>query len=169
MHDNETIKRQYFELARKYENTAKMVAGRYHPHGGYPYKSLLCDLITHLWEIYPRLPQNLSDHDEQAWIYTVLSNKARNLVRNEQLHLSKIEYCDTLPDVAEEDEDSNLTKRLYRLIDELDPDDQRILDMYFEGKTMEEIGQTLGGSDQRAIRRLNKIRKKLRELNTKIG
>ena len=168
MHNDETIKRQYFELARKYENTTKMVAGRYYPHGGYPYKSLLSDLIIHLWEVYPKLPHNLPDQEERVWVYTVLNNKARNLVRNEQLRLSRIEYCDTMPDVAEEDEGSRLVERLYRLIDELDIDDQRVLDMYFEEKSMKEIGEALGGSSQRAIRRLNKIRKKLREINSKL-
>lgn len=61
-----------------------------------------------------------------------------------------------------------LTLRLYKLIDALDADDQKIIDMYLEGKTMKEIGQVLGGSDQRAIRRIRKIREKLCELNIKL-
>lgn len=168
MHNDESTKQKYLVLANKYKRTIKMVARRYYPHGDYMFESMLCDLTTHLWEMHPLLPQNLPDEEERVWIYTMLNNKARNMVRDEQLRLSRIEYCDTLPDVAEEEEDARLNERLYRLIDALDTDDQKIIDMYFEGKTMKEIGQALGGSDQRAIRRMKKIREKLRELNNKL-
>lgn len=168
MHDDETIKRLYFAFASKHKRTIKMVARRYHPHGDYLFESMLCDLTTHLWEIYPQLPHNLPDQDERVWVYTALNNKARSMVRDEQLRLSRIEYRDTLPDVAEEDEETMLTLRLYKLIDALDADDQKIINMYLEGKTMKEIGQVLGGSDQRAIRRIRKIREKLCELNIKL-
>ena len=83
MHDDETIKRLYFAFASKHKRTIKMVARRYHPHGDYLFESMLCDLTTHLWEIYPQLPHNLPDQDERVWVYTALNNKARSMVRDE--------------------------------------------------------------------------------------
>ena len=136
MHNDESTKQKYLVLANKYKRTIKMVARRYYPHGDYMFESMLCDLTTHLWEMHPLLPQNLPDEEERVWIYTMLNNKARNMVRDEQLRLSRIEYCDTMPDVAEEDEGSRLVERLYRLIDELDIDESAsnwTFEQYAEG------------------------------------
>ena len=162
---NDSQKEQFKDLACKYEDTAKAVAKRYCREGSFEYKSLLCTLITHLWETYSKLPAEL-DVQEEVWIYSVLNHKALDLMRKEQSILSRIEYRETLPDVADE-EDQVYINRLYKLIDMLDINDQEVLYMYLDDISLEEIGSALGGSRQRAIRRLRSIRQKLRELNDK--
>ena len=166
MPNDESIDSQYLNLARKYEGTVKMVARRYCHRDGYEYDSLLCTLTTHLWQVYTKLPADLSDDEEGAWIYSILDNKACELARKEQLLHSRIEYRATLPDIAYDEDDVD-KKRLYELIDMLDISDRGVLSMYLEQKSLAEIGRALGGSRQRAIRRLRKIREKLRELNAK--
>ena len=163
---DESLKSQYANLARKYEDTAKTVASHYCPYGGYVYRSLLCSLITFLWEVGSKLPPDLTDTEEQAWVYSVLNNKAHNLIRDEQVHHNRMEYRETLPEMADEEDDVYL-KRLYDLIEMLDDGDRDVLYMYLDGKTMAEIGKVLGGSEQRALRRMKKIRAKLCELNEK--
>ena len=163
---DESLINQYIALARKYEDTAKMVARRFCHGDIYEYESLLCSLTTHLWKVYLQLPADLNDSEERAWVYSVLRNKACELIRQEQRRNSHIEYREQLPDIAEED-DGDCIKRLYELIEMLDSDDQEVLAMYLDGKTMAEMGRALGGSEQRAIRRMKKIREKLRELNNK--
>ena len=163
---DESTDSQYLALARKYEDTAKMVARHYCHRDGYEYESLLCALTTHLWKTFPLLPADLDDSEKRAWVYSVLSNKACDMIRQEQRLHSHITFCDRLPDMAEEDDESYV-KRLYELIEMLDINDKEVLSMYLEGKTMAEIGKSLGGSEQRALRRMKKIREKLRELNEK--
>lgn len=164
MHKNESEESLYIAFAHKYENTIKGVACNYCPHGGYLFHSLICDLTTHLWQVYPLLPPGVDEHDEAAWVFTVLNNKARNLLRNERLHHSLIEYRDSLPDVAAEEEEVNLTTILYEYIASLDDSDKKVLEMYLKSEPLAEIGKALGGSNQRATRRLNKIRQKLCEI-----
>ena len=167
MPNNESLEREYLDLARKYEDIVKMVARRYCHRDGYEYDSLLCTLTTHLWQKYNMLPADLNDAEERSWIYSILDNKACELARQEQVHHSRIEYRESLPDIADE-EDDTYTKRLYELIDMLDISDRDVLSMYLENKSLAEIGKALGGTRQRAIRRLKKIRDKLSELNAKI-
>ena len=170
MHDKNGIvwlESQNKALVAKYDNTLRLVAGGYYPKGGYQYKALLCDLTTHLWEVYPNRPADMDDEAESAWVYVVLSHKALNLVRNEQRHNSLITYSDTLPDVKDEAGQSPLVDRLYELIALLNKDERNILKKYLNYISLAEIGKSIGRSEAYVFRQLNKIREKLRKLNAK--
>ena len=164
MHSNESQEEQFLVFIHKYENAIKGVAGAYSPHGSYLFHSMACDLTTHLWIVYPKMPSGMNEHEEAAWVFAVLNNKARNMLRSERLLHSRIIYRENMPDVEVEDEEASLTRALYESIANLDQDDQEVLEMYLDNKTMKEIGVALGGSNRRAHRRLHKIRHKLHEL-----
>ncbi len=166
MHDKDTEEIQFMELVRKHEFILKVVAYGYYPQGGYQYKSLLCDLTTYFWQVHRHKPADMSEEEERAWMFVVLRNKARNLVRNEQLHNDLIEYSATLPNVAEES-GSPLIERLYELIDMLDRSDRAVLDEYLKQRSIAEIAESLGKSEAYVYRKLSKIRKRLCELNKK--
>ena len=167
MDETYDIECQYKAVVRKYEDTIRLVVGRFYPMGGFQYKALMCDLNTHLWEVYAKKPSGMDEEDEKAWVYVVMYNKARNLVRNEQLHNSVIKYCDTLPDIAEE-ERSPLLERLYELIEMLDDDDRRVLDRYLKHQPIAEIAEALGMSEASVYRQMKRIRNTLRRLNSRI-
>ena len=154
-------------VIRKYANTIRLVGGMFYPRGGYQYRALLCDLTTHLWETYAKKPPDMDEVEEKAWVYVVLYNKARNLVRNEQLHNSVIKYCDTVPDIAEE-ERSPLLDRLYELIEPLDDDDRKVLDRYLKHQPIAEIAEAMEKSEASVFRQMKRIRNTLRRLNSRI-
>lgn len=171
MHDKNDIvslESQNRALVAKYDSTLRWVAGGYYPQGGYQYKALLCDLTTHLWEVYPNRPADMDDEAESAWVYVVLSHKALNLVRNEQRRNSMIAYSDTMPDVADDAAQLPLVDRLYELIALLDKDDREILKMYLDYKSLAVIGKSIGRNEAYVFRQMNKIREKLRKLNKEI-
>ena len=168
MNSRQLIERQYLAVVRMYEDTIRMVGGRFYPEGGYQYRALLCDLTTHLWEVYPKKPSDMDEEGEKAWVYVVLYNKALNLVRNDQLHNSVIKYCGTLPDIAVED-GSPLLERLYELIELLDDDDRKVLQGYLERRTIAEIAEAVEVSEASVFRQMKKIRATLRELNSRIS
>jgi RNA polymerase sigma factor (sigma-70 family) len=164
-----TIEQRYLELAHQYEYTIKLVAGFYYPEGGYPHKALMCDLTTHLWAVYPKIPPDIGPDDERAWVYTVLNNKARNLVRNEELRMSRTTSIDTLPDLPADEEDNSMRRRMYRLIEMLDEEDQKLLGLYFEKEKIKTICKVLGRDRQYVHRRLKAICERLRELDREVG
>lgn len=164
MHSDDSILGQYKALVHKYSDTIKMVAYRYYPNGGFQYEALLCDLTTHLWEVYTQKPAGMDDEAEKSWVYVVLTNKARNLMRNEQLYHSLIQNCETLPETADEGR-SPQVERLYELIDRLGGNDRKLLEMYLKGYHIAEIADHLGKSQVYVFRQMDRIRKRLRELN----
>lgn len=166
MYDSNLIESQFISFVRKYDHAIKMVVCSYYPNGGYQYEALLCDLTTHLWQAYLKRPPGMDDEGEKAWVYVVLSNKASNLVRNDQLHYSRVSYCNTLPDMADVGRPP-LVERLYELVEMLDGGDQKILMDYLSGYTIEEIAKDIGRNQLYIFRRMDKIRNKLRELNNK--
>ena len=167
MNDKYAIECQHMTVRRKYANTIRLVGGMFYPRGGYQYRALLCDLTTHLWETYAKKPPDMDEVEEKAWVYVVLYNKARNLVRNEQLHNSVIKYCDTVPDIAEE-ERSPLLDRLYELIELLDDDDRKVLDRYLKHQPIAEIAEAMEKSEASVFRQMKRIRNTLRRLNSRI-
>ena len=171
MHDDydiDNLEGRCIALVRKYDRTIKLVAGLHFRGGDYRYRTLVCDLTTHLWEVYGKRPYDMDEEMERAWVYVVLSHKARDLVRNDQLHYSRIKYCDQLPEVAADEGQSPLVERLYELVRMLDKDDRELLNEYLNSRPIAEIGKTIGKSQAYVFRQLARIRKKLCELNEKI-
>ncbi len=165
MSHEKDIEKQYLLLAKRYRNTVRLLSASYFPEGGYSYHALMCNLMTHLWMVYNKMPPEVGDEDEAAWVYTVLRNKARNYVRNERWHESCEVSGGEMPDIPDEDTTNPLVKRLYELIDHLDQDDKEFLDLYLGKKKIKYIAKTLGQSEQYVYRRLNEIKEKLRRLN----
>ena len=165
MTQDSDIEKQYLLLSRRYRNTIRLLSASYYPDGGYKYDALMCNLTTHLWEVYNKMPPEVGDEGEAAWVYAVLRNKARNYVRNEHLHENWEESRDVMPDIPDVETTNPLVKRLYELIDHLDKDDKDFLNLYLGKKKIKHIARLMGQSEQYVYRRLDEIKEKLRKLN----
>lgn len=158
-------KKDTHDMVRRYEYTLKRVAGYFYPQGGHQYNTLLCDLTTHLWDVLCKKPDDIQGQEEQAWVNAVLYNKARNLVRNAQLHYSHIEYREDLPELADESTENPLVTRLYELVERLDVEDKQLVMMYLDHTPFKEMSRILGKSEPTLLRRMKKIERLLAQMN----
>lgn len=168
MKDELCLKQDYLDLVRRYENTLKRVARHFYPTEGHQYEVLLNDLASYLWEAFPNIPPHLNEQDERAWVYTMLHNKANNLVRNAQVHYSHIYYRANLPDLADESTENPLVTRLYELVEKLEEKDRQLVMLYLDSTPFKEMSMILGQSEPTLLRRMRKIKATLIQLNKQL-
>ncbi len=106
-----------------------------------------------------------------AWLYSVTRRAAIDVVRSESRRQLREQIAVELADMNSPD---THWKEIEPLLDEametLDPDDRSsILLRYFENKSLRDVGQTLGTSDDAAQKRVSRAVEQLREYFSKKG
>ena len=153
---------------QQHEELISLIASFFYSPDNYGYHAMVCDLTTHLWNIYRQIPPDTDILDEPAWAYTVLYRKALNLYRDEHRHQSHLVYDADLSNLADDELLNHNIDRLYQLIDRLDNDDKDIVLMYIDKKSSRQIADLLGIKPHNVRRRLAKICDRLRHLDSTV-
>ena len=118
------------------------------------------DILLHLWQGWKRYRP---DHRPITWLYRVALNTAISWRR----HRARRE--ETLPlDTFDLPDDTVLREQathLQALIAQLPVADQRLVGLYLDGFSSEEIGRLTGLSQTNVTTRMGRIKEKLRKLN----
>ena len=165
MTSDEEHNKRIAALIRKHESTIRKVSALYYVLGSYSYNELVCNLTTYLWQVYNGLPAGTVIRDEHAWVFVILYRQARDLVRNESTYQRRMVYGANLSTVADSEGQSPEVSRLYRLVEELDEDERRIILMYIDKIPVKQIALQEGKDYRGTHRSIERIKKKLRKLN----
>ena len=152
-------------LVRKHEGTIRKVGAIYYVLDSYSYNELVCDLTTYLWQVYRELPAKTVIRDEHAWVFVILYRRARDLVRDEHTYQRRMVYGADLTAVADGGGQTPEISRLYRLVEELDEDERRIILMYLDKVPIKQIALQEGRDYLETQRLIARIKKKLCKLN----
>lgn len=126
------------------------------------YNDLFQEIEACLWKEFKNRTEDKSN--EKGWIYRVSRNCAENF---RILYLDKLNYENY--DVLTENEiiDKSVYEKvdtLLQLIEQLDPIDQRIVTLYLDELSYEQIGDRTGMTESAVGTRMSRIFKKLKEM-----
>ncbi|MCQ2260994.1 MAG: sigma-70 family RNA polymerase sigma factor [Bacteroidales bacterium] len=127
-------------------------------------RDLYQDVVCALWQSRRRFR---GDCAPKTWVYRV----ALNTVANHHRHKLKEVIIRPMPGniaMMPCPENDELVDRLYDLISRLPAKDQKIVYLYIDGLSVEEIAEILGISYNAAGVRLHRIKKTLIQLNKKM-
>ncbi len=118
------------------------------------------EILLNLWRGWKRYRP---DHKAITWIYRVALNTAISWRRHRK---SQVE---TMPlegfDLPEETALKERSEHLRDLISLLLAGEQRLINLYLDGFTTEEIGRLMGISQTNVTTRIGRIKEKLRKMN----
>lgn len=154
-------------IVRRHESTITKIGALIYMPGSYHYDELVCDLTTYLWIVFRNLPPDTVIHNEHAWVYRILYRKALNIIRDEDRRQAHFDYTANITNHATPDDTEDLYSKLYKLISHLDDYDQELIMMYIDHNSVKDIAAIMGKSYLHTLRRINKIKTKLHQLNKK--
>lgn len=105
-----------------------------------------------------------NDSKISTWIYRIALNTAIATFRKKK---QDIEYCPTLPDLAEDQVDEALVLRqeqLFAALKQLDDGDKAIITLYLEDLSYQQIAVIVGISENYVGVKLNRIKIKIQNL-----
>ncbi len=121
------------------------------------------DIILNLWRGWKRWKPN---HKPITWIYRVSMNTAISWKRN------RMKQVETQPlydyDIPQDDNNKEAIEQLYHLIRQLPANDQKLLQLYIEGWSGNEIAKMMHISESNVTTRVARIKEKLKEINNRI-
>ena len=156
---------EFITLYHTHEHLIKKISSFFCAGNDYSYRAMVCDLTTHLWLTIRDMDSNNPTLHEQVWIYSILYNKALNLVRNEQRYQQHFIYHADLSQIPDIQERHPQTEQLYQLINRLNDRDKRLITMHLDGIPLQEIAAVEGKTTLQIQQHLLYLRKKLRKLN----
>lgn len=123
------------------------------------------EIIYQLWKAYPSF---MGKSKFQTWMYRVALNTAIVGLRKKKIATVPISKDLGNHPINDKDENRNdQLESLYRYIDMLDVIDKAIIFLYLEKCSYEDISQVLGISTSNVGVKLNRIKKRLREMFNK--
>lgn len=168
MTERQDQQERFSTIVHRYENMVKNIGANFYHPDTYLFRQIVVDLTTYLWLVFRNLPPGAVIHNEKAWIYTILYRKALNLVRSEKRYQQHLVYgsdLTTLPDNGSQDP---MVSRLYNAIDKLNDSDRELILMYIDQIPIKEIAIHYDKSQHHVRRRIEKIKKTLRNINSQI-
>ena len=117
------------------------------------------EILLHLWQGWKRYRP---EHRPITWLYRVALNTAISWRRRQKQHVA------TLPldgfDLPEETVSQEQAAHLKALIAMLPTGDQRLVNLYLDGFSSDEIARLLGISQTNVTTRISRIKEKLRNI-----
>ncbi len=116
------------------------------------------EILMHLWTGWK---DYRPDHKPITWLYRVAMNTAISWRRKQQCEPLSLDGFDLPEDITLRDQSAHLKS----LIAMLPSNDQRLINLYLDGFTTEEIGRLLKISQTNVTTRINRIKEKLKKIN----
>lgn len=117
------------------------------------------EILLNLWRGWKAYR---SDHKAITWVYRVALNTAISWrrQRKKQIETLSLDGYDLPEDSVLREQSANLKA----LIAQLPVSDQRLINLYLDGFTTEEIGRLMGISQTNVTTRIGRIKEKLRKI-----
>jgi RNA polymerase sigma-70 factor (ECF subfamily) len=128
------------------------------------HKDLFQEITIQLWKAYPKFR---GDSKFSTWMYRVALNTAITLYRKSARQPKTQDYDSVHFKIKAEAYDDTTEQQLsimYAAVRELNDIDKALVFLYLEDKNYREIAETLGISEVNARVKMNRIKKKLRNI-----
>lgn len=157
--DGEKDEHPFVELIERHGAVIGRICRSFCPSGD-DYEDLRQEVLINLWRGWKTYRP---DHKAITWVYRVALNTAISWRRRKKRQVVMLPLVDfDLPDDTVMQEQ---TSHLKALIAQLPPGDQRLVSLYLDGFTTDEIAHLLGVSRTNVTTRIGRIKEKLKKLN----
>ncbi len=157
--DGEKDEHPFIELIERHDAAIGCICRSFCPSGD-DYEDLRQEVLINLWRGWKTYRP---DHKAITWVYRVALNTAISWRRHKKRQVVMLPLVDfDLPDDTVMQEQ---TSHLKALIAQLPPGDQRLVSLYLDGFTTDEIAHLLGISRTNVTTRIGRIKEKLKKLN----
>lgn len=133
------------------------------------HQDLFQEIVIQLWKSYPKFK---GDAKFSTWAYRVSLNTAISLYRGKKTKISTVEWDQSFLNIRYEEYNTLEEEQLSYIYDAvrlLSDVDKALVYMYLEDKDYSEIAETLGISEGNARVKMNRVKKKIKELLSKKG
>jgi len=127
------------------------------------HNDLFQDIVTELWRAFPKFR---GDAKFSTWLYRVAINTAVTGIRRQKNFITSVEPASLPADIIDTDNSGKEEqfKQLYAAIEQLNPVEKAIIMLFLEENSYDEMEEILGISQGSLRVKMNRIKKKLREL-----
>lgn len=157
------LEKQFVELLDKHQNIVHKIC-RIYAYDDASHKDLFQEISIQLWKAYPKFR---GEAKFSTWMYRVALNTAISLYRKKKRSIATSSITDFEFKLSEDNynnEAEEHLKLMYQAIKELNDIDKALVFLYLEDKNYKEISDTLGITEVNARVKMNRIKKKLKEL-----
>lgn len=160
---DENLEHKFVGLLEKHQNIVHKVC-RIYGYDEASHNDLFQEITIQLWKAYPKFR---GDSKFSTWMYRVALNTAITLYRKSKRRVKTQDYeaieFKIKAEAYDDTKDRNVAL-LYDAIKELNDIDKALVFLYLEDKNYREISQTLGISEVNARVKMNRIKKKLKNI-----
>jgi RNA polymerase sigma-70 factor (ECF subfamily) len=160
---NKSTQKEFVEKLEANQNIVHKIC-RIYANGDAAHKDLFQEISIQLWKAYPKFR---GDAKFSTWMYRVALNTAITLYRKQKRRVKTQEWDQFAFKIKAEEYDDTTEQNLklmYQAIKELNDIDKALVFLYLEDKNYSEISETLGISEVNARVKMNRVKKKLKEL-----
>lgn len=163
MRKEEEQHKAFLQMLKQCEGTLLKVCFTFSSRRHDDFRDLYQEIAATLWESWPRYK---CESAPNTWVTRVALNVALQEARKRRNRPSFVEFDEKFYDTLATDAAEPRYQRLYRLIDKLENDDDRIIIyFYLDGKKLRDISQIMGGISENAVKqRIYRIKKDLMKL-----
>lgn len=166
MRKEEERHKEFLQMLRQCEGTLLKVCFAFSSRRHDDFRDLYQEIAATLWECWPKYK---GESALNTWVTRIALNVALQEKRKQRSRPCFVEFDEKFYDTLAIEAAEPQYCRLYRLIDELENDDDRIIIyFYLDGKRLREISELMGGLSETAVKqRIYRIKKNLMTLKEK--
>lgn len=160
---NEISEKNFVELLLKHQNILHKIC-RLYTFDEDEHKDLFQEITIQLWKAYPNFR---GESKFSTWAYRVALNTAITLFRKKSKRVGTTSMDLLMYQFKSEEynsEEEEQLKLMYQGVHQLSDIDKALVYMYLEDKDYAEISETLGISEVNARVKMNRIKKKLKDI-----
>ncbi len=160
---NKPLEKEFIQLLDENQNIVHKIC-RIYTSDEDSHKDLFQEITVQLWKAFESFR---GDAKFSTWMYRVALNTAISLYRKKKRSISTQDWetvAFKVQDEAYDDTTEEHLKLMYKAIKELNDIDKALVFLYLEDKNYSEIAEALGITEVNARVKMNRVKKKLRDL-----
>lgn len=162
------VEAEFVSLLEEHQNILHKIC-RIYTFDPETHKDLFQEMVVQLWSSYARFK---GDSKFSTWTYRVALNTAITHFRVKKRKVETVEWDMSLNNLGYQEydpsEEEQLTQ-LYAAVRELNDIEKALVYLYLEDKSYCEIAETLGISEVNARVKMNRVKKKIKNIIAKQG
>ena len=160
---NKELEHQFVTNLEKHQNIAHKIC-RIYTNDQDSHNDLFQEITIQLWKAYPKFR---GEAKFSTWMYRVALNTAITLYRKKKRSIKTQDYDNFHFKIKAEEYDDEAERHLklmYDAIRQLNDIDKALIFLYLEDKNYAEISDTLGITEVNARVKMNRVKKKLKNI-----
>lgn len=151
---------RFMDIIREYDAVIRRVCFMY-VGPEYLFEDLYQETMANLWR---GMDSFRGESELSTWLYRTTVNTCISWIRHNRRHVGHVDIDRAAEMVAEDDQNREFVRMMYRMISMLDPVDKAIVMMRLDEKSYDEIASVTGLSRSNVATRLHRAKDKMKTM-----